>query len=52
MVPAEQSGLGALGVWDYLITSTPTPLEGIRDASASPRGASARPPGAGSPPYT
>ncbi|MFE2283911.1 AraC family transcriptional regulator ligand-binding domain-containing protein [Streptomyces sp. NPDC059443] len=31
---AEQSTLGALGVWDYLITSAPTPLEGIRDASA------------------
>ncbi|MGZ9928488.1 helix-turn-helix domain-containing protein [Streptomyces sp. NC-S4] len=31
---AEQSGLGTLGVWDYLITSAPTPLEGIRDAAA------------------
>ncbi|MGT2532416.1 AraC family transcriptional regulator ligand-binding domain-containing protein [Streptomyces nojiriensis] len=33
VVLAEQSGIGALGVWDYLITSAPTPLEGIRDAS-------------------
>ncbi|WP_051782143.1 MULTISPECIES: AraC family transcriptional regulator [unclassified Streptomyces] len=31
---AEQSGVGTLGVWDYLITSAPTPLEGIRDAAA------------------
>ncbi len=30
----EQSAIGALGVWDYLITSAPTPLEGIRDAAA------------------
>ncbi|MFI1648433.1 AraC family transcriptional regulator ligand-binding domain-containing protein [Streptomyces avidinii] len=30
----EQSTIGALGVWDYLITSAPTPLEGIRDAAA------------------
>ncbi|MER5727304.1 helix-turn-helix domain-containing protein [Streptomyces sp. NPDC002138] len=30
----QQSGIGALGIWDYLITSAPTPLEGIRDASA------------------
>ncbi|MEV7523591.1 AraC family transcriptional regulator ligand-binding domain-containing protein [Streptomyces sp. NPDC091371] len=34
LVLAQQSGIGALGVWDYLITSAPTPLEGIRDASA------------------
>ncbi|WP_328619131.1 AraC family transcriptional regulator ligand-binding domain-containing protein [Streptomyces sp. NBC_00354] len=34
LVLAEQSAIGALGVWDYLITSAPTPLEGIRDASA------------------
>ncbi|WP_051832207.1 AraC family transcriptional regulator [Streptomyces katrae] len=33
LVLADQSGIGALGVWDYLITSAPTPLEGIRDAS-------------------
>nr|WSX53689.1 helix-turn-helix domain-containing protein [Streptomyces sp. NBC_00974] len=31
---AQQSSIGSLGVWDYLITSAPTPLEGIRDASA------------------
>ncbi|MGW7438452.1 AraC family transcriptional regulator ligand-binding domain-containing protein [Streptomyces sp. NPDC054849] len=29
---AQQSTIGSLGVWDYLITSAPTPLEGIRDA--------------------
>ncbi|MFJ3723569.1 AraC family transcriptional regulator ligand-binding domain-containing protein [Streptomyces sp. NPDC090045] len=29
-----QSGIGSLGVWDYLFTSAPTPLEGLRDASA------------------
>ncbi|MFJ5551177.1 AraC family transcriptional regulator ligand-binding domain-containing protein [Streptomyces sp. NPDC093225] len=34
VVLAEQSSIGALGVWDYLITSAPTPLEGIRDAAA------------------
>ncbi|WP_158717776.1 AraC family transcriptional regulator [Streptomyces sp. NRRL F-2664] len=28
----QQSAVGSLGVWDYLITSAPTPLEGIRDA--------------------
>ncbi|MET9468573.1 helix-turn-helix domain-containing protein [Streptomyces sp. NPDC006544] len=31
---AQRSSIGSLGVWDYLITSAPTPLEGIRDASA------------------
>lgn len=31
---ARQSSIGTLGVWDYLITSAPTPLEGIRDAAA------------------
>ncbi|MEU9375812.1 helix-turn-helix domain-containing protein [Streptomyces sp. NPDC048255] len=31
---AQQSSVGTLGVWDYLITSAPTPLEGIRDAAA------------------
>ncbi|MFZ3494955.1 helix-turn-helix domain-containing protein [Streptomyces sp. 5.8] len=31
---ARESGIGTLGVWDYLITSAPTPLEGIRDAAA------------------
>ncbi|MEU9007663.1 helix-turn-helix domain-containing protein [Streptomyces sp. NPDC048551] len=31
---ASQSDIGSLGVWDYLFTSAPTPLEGIRDASA------------------
>lgn len=31
---ARQSDIGTLGVWDYLITSAPTPLEGIRDAAA------------------
>jgi AraC-like DNA-binding protein len=30
----QQSSIGSLGVWDYLITSAPTPLDGIRDASA------------------
>ncbi|GGT21085.1 AraC family transcriptional regulator [Streptomyces purpureus] len=30
---AQQSGIGTLGVWDYLITSAATPLEGIQDAS-------------------
>ncbi|WP_330334307.1 AraC family transcriptional regulator [Streptomyces sp. NBC_00536] len=30
----QTSGIGSLGIWDYLITSAPTPLEGIRDASA------------------
>lgn len=30
----EESVLGALGVWDYLITSAPTPLDGLRDAAA------------------
>ncbi|WSF36580.1 AraC family transcriptional regulator [Streptomyces sp. NBC_01351] len=34
VVLAQQSSIGTLGVWDYLITSAPTPLEGIRDASA------------------
>ncbi|GAA3386801.1 helix-turn-helix domain-containing protein [Streptomyces roseoviridis] len=27
------SHVGALGVWDYLITAAPTPLQGIRDAA-------------------
>ncbi|MFF5701290.1 AraC family transcriptional regulator ligand-binding domain-containing protein [Streptomyces sp. NPDC012794] len=31
---ARQSTLGTLGVWDYLITSAPTPHEGIQDAAA------------------
>ncbi|MEV7415389.1 helix-turn-helix domain-containing protein [Streptomyces sp. NPDC089919] len=30
----RQSGTGSLGVWDYLITSAPTPLAGIQDAAA------------------
>ncbi|MFE7096232.1 AraC family transcriptional regulator [Streptomyces erythrochromogenes] len=30
---AQQSAVGSLGVWDYLITSAPTPLDGIRDAA-------------------
>ncbi|MFE7546428.1 helix-turn-helix domain-containing protein [Streptomyces gardneri] len=30
---AGQSSVGALGVWDYLITAAASPLEGIRDAS-------------------
>ncbi|MFJ3928200.1 helix-turn-helix domain-containing protein [Streptomyces sp. NPDC090022] len=34
LVLAQQPGLGTLGVWDYLITSARTPLEGIRDAAA------------------
>ncbi|MFJ3162688.1 AraC family transcriptional regulator [Streptomyces kanasensis] len=33
VVLAEQSRIGTLGVWDYLITSAATPLEGIQDAS-------------------
>ncbi|WKE68479.1 AraC family transcriptional regulator [Streptomyces sp. WP-1] len=32
---AQQSTVGALGVWDYLITCAATPLEGIKDAAAS-----------------
>ncbi|MEV4947920.1 AraC family transcriptional regulator ligand-binding domain-containing protein [Streptomyces sp. NPDC053755] len=28
---AHRSPLGHLGVWDYLLTSAPTPLEGLRD---------------------
>ncbi|MFJ6794984.1 helix-turn-helix domain-containing protein [Streptomyces sp. NPDC091268] len=31
---AQQAALGSLGVWDYLITSAATALEGIRDAAA------------------
>ncbi|MGW6781507.1 helix-turn-helix domain-containing protein [Streptomyces sp. NPDC054987] len=34
LVLARQAPVGSLGVWDYLITSAPTPLEGIRDAEA------------------
>ncbi|MGW2400602.1 AraC family transcriptional regulator ligand-binding domain-containing protein [Kitasatospora sp. NPDC001664] len=30
----RQSSLGAFGVWDYLLTSAATPLDGLRDASA------------------
>ncbi|WP_328316290.1 helix-turn-helix domain-containing protein [Streptomyces sp. NBC_00388] len=30
---AYQSPLGTLGLWDYLITQAPTPLEGLRDAA-------------------
>ncbi|MFG2296093.1 AraC family transcriptional regulator ligand-binding domain-containing protein [Streptomyces sp. NPDC048603] len=30
---AQQAGMGSLGVWDYLFTAAPTPLEGIRDAA-------------------
>ncbi|MEW1902298.1 MULTISPECIES: helix-turn-helix domain-containing protein [unclassified Streptomyces] len=30
---AQESALGALGIWDYLITQAPTPLEGLRDAA-------------------
>ncbi|MET8508438.1 AraC family transcriptional regulator ligand-binding domain-containing protein [Streptomyces sp. NPDC004787] len=30
---AEQSTLGSLGLWDYLVTQAPTPLEGLRDAA-------------------
>ncbi|MEU6485401.1 AraC family transcriptional regulator ligand-binding domain-containing protein [Streptomyces sp. NPDC046887] len=30
---ARQSALGRLGAWDYLITSAPTPLQGLRDAT-------------------
>ncbi|MFF3343228.1 AraC family transcriptional regulator ligand-binding domain-containing protein [Streptomyces flavidovirens] len=33
LLMAQQSNIGSFGVWDYLITSAPTPLEGIRDAS-------------------
>ncbi|MDX3536224.1 AraC family transcriptional regulator ligand-binding domain-containing protein [Streptomyces sp. MB09-01] len=33
-VMTRQSGIGSLGVWDYLFTSAPTPLEGMRDATA------------------
>ncbi|MFC8509885.1 helix-turn-helix domain-containing protein [Streptomyces sp. NPDC057411] len=31
---AEQTTLGLLGVWDYLLTSAATPLDGLRDAAA------------------
>ncbi|MFC9815915.1 helix-turn-helix domain-containing protein [Streptomyces virginiae] len=30
---ARRSRIGALGVWDYLVTSALTPLEGIQDAA-------------------
>ncbi|MER8046659.1 AraC family transcriptional regulator ligand-binding domain-containing protein [Streptomyces sp. NPDC094032] len=33
LVMAEQSDFGQLGVWDYLFTSAPTPLEGLQDAT-------------------
>ncbi|MGW5847481.1 helix-turn-helix domain-containing protein [Streptomyces sp. NPDC055254] len=33
LLMTQQSNVGSLGVWDYLITSAPTPLDGIRDAS-------------------
>ncbi|MEU6930092.1 helix-turn-helix domain-containing protein [Streptomyces sp. NPDC046374] len=29
----EQTVFGQLGVWDYLLTSAPTPIEGLRDAT-------------------
>ncbi|MER7764582.1 helix-turn-helix domain-containing protein [Streptomyces sp. NPDC097619] len=32
-VLARQSPLGTFGVWDYLVTSAPTPLDGLRDAA-------------------
>ncbi|MEV7280408.1 helix-turn-helix domain-containing protein [Streptomyces sp. NPDC093111] len=28
-----QTAFGQLGVWDYLLTSAPTPIEGLRDAA-------------------
>ncbi|MEU6981146.1 MULTISPECIES: AraC family transcriptional regulator ligand-binding domain-containing protein [unclassified Streptomyces] len=34
LLMTEQTTLGLLGVWDYLITSAPTPLQGLRDAAA------------------
>ncbi|WP_405977314.1 helix-turn-helix domain-containing protein [Streptomyces sp. NBC_00158] len=34
LLMAQESEVGSLGVWDYLITCAPTPLEGIRDAAA------------------
>ncbi|MDQ0791543.1 AraC family transcriptional regulator [Streptomyces sp. B1I3] len=30
---AHESPLGALGLWDYLVTQAPTPLTGLRDAA-------------------
>ncbi|MFI5529611.1 AraC family transcriptional regulator ligand-binding domain-containing protein [Kitasatospora sp. NPDC051853] len=33
LLMTEQSGLGDFGVWDYLLTSAPTPLDGLRDAA-------------------
>ncbi|MFG3055304.1 helix-turn-helix domain-containing protein [Kitasatospora sp. NPDC048239] len=33
LLMTQQSGIGSLGVWDYLITCAPSPLEGIRDAA-------------------
>ncbi|MER6444320.1 AraC family transcriptional regulator ligand-binding domain-containing protein [Streptomyces venezuelae] len=29
---AHESALGTLGIWDYLLTQAPTPLEGLHDA--------------------
>ncbi|MEU7018186.1 AraC family transcriptional regulator ligand-binding domain-containing protein [Streptomyces sp. NPDC046385] len=33
LLMAEQTTLGLLGAWDYLITSAPTPLQGLHDAA-------------------
>lgn len=33
LLMTQQSRIGSLGVWDYLITCAPSPLEGIRDAA-------------------
>ncbi|MFG2840208.1 helix-turn-helix domain-containing protein [Streptomyces zaomyceticus] len=30
---SRQSTLGTLGIWDYLLTQAPTPLDGLRDAA-------------------
>lgn len=34
LLMAQGAPMGSLGVWDYLFTSAPTPLEGMRDAAA------------------
>ncbi|MFJ8436951.1 AraC family transcriptional regulator ligand-binding domain-containing protein [Kitasatospora sp. NPDC094019] len=33
LLMTQQSPIGGLGIWDYLITCAPSPLEGIRDAA-------------------
>ncbi|MER7760374.1 AraC family transcriptional regulator ligand-binding domain-containing protein [Streptomyces sp. NPDC097619] len=33
LLMARRAELGTFGVWDYLLTSAPTPLQGLRDAA-------------------